>query len=66
MMSLSPEEVEELSDQLNLLGDHLAELHDRIDPDDERSMDSLKRAVGHYNEMAKIIDPDGAIEWPSG
>jgi hypothetical protein len=65
-MPLSPEEVEHLADELNLLGDHLAELHDRIDPDDADSMDSLRRAVGHYNELAKIIDPAAAIEWPSG
>jgi hypothetical protein len=63
-MSLSPEDIEYISDQLGLLGDHLAELHDRIDPDDERSMDSLRRAVEHYNDMAKLIDPDEAIEWP--
>ena len=30
-----------LVDELNLLGDHLAELHDRIDPDDAASMDSF-------------------------
>jgi hypothetical protein len=64
-MPLPPEEVAYLADVLNLLGDHLAELHDRIDPDDERSMDSLERAVGHYNDLAKFIDPDAAIDWPS-
>jgi hypothetical protein len=60
----SPEEAEHLADELNLLGDHLAELHDRIDPDDSDSLDSLHGALGHYNELAKIIDPDAAIEWP--
>lgn len=65
-MSLSPEDIKYISDQLGLLGDHLAELHDRIDPDDERSMDSLQRAVEHYNDLAKVIDPDAAIEWPGG
>jgi len=62
---LSPEQIEHLSDELNLLGDHLAELHDRIDPDDADSMDSLGRAVGHYNELAKTLDPEAAIEWLS-
>ncbi len=62
---LSPEEIEHLADELNLLGDHLAELHDRIDPDDTDSMDSLHRAVGHYNELAKTLDPEATIEWPS-
>jgi hypothetical protein len=54
-----------LADQLNLLCDHLAELHDRIDPDDEASMDSLIRAIGHYNELAKIIDPEATLSLPS-
>jgi len=64
-MPQSPEDTAHLVDQLNLLGDHLAELHDRIDPDDAASMDSLRGAVGHYNELAKIIEPEAAIEWPS-
>jgi hypothetical protein len=55
----------QLADDLNLLGDHLAELHDRIDPDDEASMDSLLRAMGHYNDIAKIIDPEAALDLPS-
>jgi hypothetical protein len=63
-MALSPENSQRLSEQLNLLGDHLGELHDRIDPDDADSIDALRRAVGHYNELAKIIDPEAAIEWP--
>jgi hypothetical protein len=63
-MPLSPEELEHLADELNLLGDHLAELHDRIDPDDADSLDSLQGALGHYNELAKIIDPEAAIKWP--
>ena len=64
-MSASPEEIERLADELDLLGDHLAELHERMDPDDADSLDSLNRAVGHYNELAKIIDPEAVIEWPS-
>jgi hypothetical protein len=64
-MSPSPEETAHLVDELNLLGDHLAELHDRIDPDDATSMDSLRGAIGHYNEMAKIIEPEAVIEWHS-
>jgi len=58
----SDDQRDRLVDQLNLLGDHLAELHDRIDPDDEAAMDSLVRAVGHYNELARIIDPEGALD----
>jgi hypothetical protein len=64
-MSQSPEEAAHLVDELNLLGDHLAELHDRIDPDDAASMDSLRGAIGHYNELAKIIEPEAVIEWRS-
>jgi hypothetical protein len=64
-MSPSSEEIERLAEQLNLLGDHLAELHHRIDPDDSDSIDALRHAVGHYNELAKVIDPDAAIAWPS-
>jgi hypothetical protein len=64
-MSPSPEEIEHLADALNLLGDHLAELHHRIDPDDADSIDSLRGAFSHYNELARIIDPEAAIEWPA-
>lgn len=45
-MPPSPEELEHLADELNLLGDHLAELHDRIDPDDADSLDSCKAPSG--------------------
>lgn len=63
-MAPTPEEIEHLVEQLNLLGDHLAELHDRIDPDDSDSLDALQGAISHYNELAKVLDPEAAIEWP--
>ena len=63
-MSFSAEQVAVLVDQLDLLGDHLAELHERIDPDDEASMASLIGAMGHYNALAVIIDPESKLDIP--
>lgn len=64
-MASTPVENEHLVEQFDLLGHHLAELHDRIDPDDLDSLDALQGAVQHHNELAKIIDPEAMIEWPS-
>ena len=63
-MAYSDEQVEVLVDQIDLLGDHLAELHERMDPDDEASRDSLIGAIGHYNILASIIDPTSKLDIP--